>query len=223
MRMKEWTPELVKIEALKYNQRRRFKMANPYAYRMAIKFKVLQEACAHMGKPENESWTIEELTVEALKYPSKVAFEIGHVNMYAASKRRGLLEQISGHMSRPTDISTSELELFNFIKNKFPSTKKLKDRRVRIADRPYIKGFDIDIFIPGLNKGIEFDGTYWHSLAGIKRGRPLWPDEEIQNYHMVKDAYFKSKGIEILHIPQLEYETIKEPCIAKCLQFLENK
>jgi hypothetical protein len=42
------------------------------------------------------------------------------------------------------------------------------DNKVKIKGKPYIHGFDIDIFIPELNIGIEFDGGYYHTFAGLK-------------------------------------------------------
>lgn len=119
--------------------------------------------------------------------------------------------------------SRMEQELFSIIKSYYTSTKKHKTRNIRIKDRPHIGGFDIDIYIPELNKGIEFDGKYFHSIVGLSRGLPKWPKKDIEQYHAIKDNYFKSKGILILHIKEEEWKANKQEMVYKCLAFLSNK
>ncbi len=89
--------------------------------------------------------------------------------------------------------------------------------------KPHIKGFDIDIYIPELRKGIEFDGTYWHSFSGLSRSRIDWPHEDIENYHQIKDKYFLSKGIHAFHVIEEDWIINKEKCIKECLEFLNAK
>jgi very-short-patch-repair endonuclease len=84
-------------------------------------------------------------------------------------------------------------------------------------------GLDIDIYIPELRKGIEFDGDYWHSFEGLKRGRPDWPEEDLERYHQIKDRYFLSKGIEILHINEKEWLENHSKCLQKINDFLNLK
>jgi len=53
----------------------------------------------------------------------------------------------------------------------------------------YRDGLEIDIFLPDLNIGFEFNGLYWHS------------DKFKESvYHLNKTNYFKDKGIRIIHI-----------------------
>jgi len=54
--------------------------------------------------------------------------------------------------------------------------------------------FEIDIYIPSLNLGIEFDGIYWHS--------DIYKDRD---YHLDKTNYFKNLGIDIIHIFEDEW------------------
>ena len=91
---------------------------------------------------------------------------------------------------------------------------------VKIKNRPNIHGFEIDVFVPRLNKGIEYDGSWPHSFEGLKRGRSKWSDDDIQNYHKLKDDWFASKGIKILHIKEKDWKKDKQACIDKCLKFL---
>lgn len=119
-------------------------------------------------------------------------------------------------------LSLPETVLFDSIKEKYPSTKRLRECNVKIKDKPHIKGFEIDIFIPHLNKGIEFDGKYWHSYKGLRRSRGHWPDEDVLNYHEIKDKYYLSKGIKILHVREIDWIIDSKSCIDKCLLFLES-
>jgi hypothetical protein len=50
-------------------------------------------------------------------------------------------------------------------------------------------GMEIDIYLPELKLGFEFNGLYWHSEE--------WKDK---NYHLKKTNYFKERGIRIIHI-----------------------
>ncbi len=63
----------------------------------------------------------------------------------------------------------------------------------------YRDKFELDIFIPSLNFGIEFDGLYWHS-------------DKFRNkfYHIEKTLYFKEKGIDIIHIFEDEWDNKQE-------------
>lgn len=51
------------------------------------------------------------------------------------------------------------------------------------------KKYEIDIYLPDLKLGFEFNGLYWHS--------ELFKDK---NYHKDKMIYFKEKGIRIINI-----------------------
>lgn len=120
-----------------------------------------------------------------------------------------------------TGTSKLEEELFNIIKSLFPSAKKLRKRKIKIENRPYIYGFDIDIFIPELNLGIEFDGKYHHSVEYLRESKPHWPEEAILNYHKIKDDYFlNNHGIRILHIKEMSWRDNRQDCIDECLKFL---
>jgi hypothetical protein len=117
--------------------------------------------------------------------------------------------------------SLSERELFGVVKSIYPNAKKLRDRSVKISGKPHIGGFDLDIYVPELNLGIEYDGIWTHSVKGLKRGRKHWPDEDLKKYHGLKDDWFmSSKGIMVLHINEADWLLDKESCIKRCLDFL---
>jgi len=55
--------------------------------------------------------------------------------------------------------------------------------------KSYRDGLEIDIYLPDLKLGFEFNGLYWHSEE--------WKDKW---YHINKTKYFEEKGIRIIHI-----------------------
>lgn len=59
----------------------------------------------------------------------------------------------------------------------------------------YRDGKEIDIFLPELSIGFEFNGLYWHS--------DLFKEN---TYHLDKIEHFKSKGIRIYHIWEDDYD-----------------
>ena len=59
-------------------------------------------------------------------------------------------------------------------------------------------GKHIDIFIPELNIGFEYNGSYWHCDANKER-----------TYHIDKTTQAEKEGIELIHI--WEYEYSKSP------------
>lgn len=61
---------------------------------------------------------------------------------------------------------------------------------------------EIDIYIPKLKLGIEFNGNYWH--GELKRQK---------EYHQEKSLLAESKGIFIYHIFEYEWKTKKEQII----------
>lgn len=75
--------------------------------------------------------------------------------------------------------SIKEKEIFELITNLCDYTviKSYKDQ------------FEIDIYLPDLKIGFEFNGVYWHSDKFLKK-----------DYHLNKTNHFKNKGIQIFHI-----------------------
>lgn len=53
----------------------------------------------------------------------------------------------------------------------------------------YRDGLEIDIYLPELKLGFEFNGLYWHS-----------EEYKDKNYHLNKTKHFNEKGIRIIHI-----------------------
>jgi hypothetical protein len=87
----------------------------------------------------------------------------------------------------PTDTnykSKEELDLLNFVNTQVPGN-------VISGDRSVIYPYEIDIYLPNLNIGIEYCGLYWHSERG---GKKSW------NYHYRKWALARKAGIELITV-----------------------
>jgi hypothetical protein len=223
-----WTDEELAEEAKKYKTRVEFQKNNDSAYQTARKRKILDKICSHM-EYICYPWTDEELAEEAKKYKTRGEFQKNSPGAYDAARSRKILDKICSHMKTLSGTSYQEIELCGIIKSVYPKTRTLRIRSKRkeslIKGKPHIQGFDLDIYVPELNCGIEYDGDYWHSFDRMKKSRnkKLWPEEDVKNYHQIKDAYFLSKGIELLHIKEKDWKKDKQACIDKCLEFLRTQ
>lgn len=215
-----WTYEELRLEALKHKTRQEFNF-NSNAYQAAYALGILDEICSHM-EYTCYPWTYNELVIEALKYETRGDFQINSKGAYLSAYSKGILDEMCSHMKLSRGSSKDEKIIFDIIKEHFPTVKKIRDLSVKIEGKPYIHGFDIDIFVPELNLGIEYDGPYYHTFAGLRRSksRDLWSDDDIHNYHEIKDAWFATKGIKILHIKWEDWNEDKQTCINRCLQFM---
>lgn len=62
--------------------------------------------------------------------------------------------------------------------------------------RNYKDKMELDVYIPELKIGFEYNGIYWHSDKIIKD----------KNYHLKKKEYFKEKGIDVIFIDEYDWE-----------------
>lgn len=218
-----FTKEYVKNISIQYNNRISLKKADESVYHAALSFKDPEYFFGHMEPSKGEAYSFEELLEIARKYKTRGDFKKNNPTAHRAACRRSDYSDMCYHMELIGGTSWGERYVYDAVKNIYNSAKKLVDRSVKILNKPHIKGFDIDIYIPELHKGIEFDGEYTHSFNGLRRNREHWPQEDIDNYHTLKDKWFFDKGIEILHIKQEDFESNIELSIKKCLEFLGVK
>jgi len=73
-------------------------------------------------------------------------------------------------------------------------------------DRSVISPKEIDIYIPELKIGFEYNGDYWHSDRVIKSKSNM----NSQEYHSLKVDLAKEKGVQIFFIWETKWETDKE-------------
>jgi Zn finger protein HypA/HybF involved in hydrogenase expression len=81
-------------------------------------------------------------------------------------------------------ISKSEVEVYNFVKEYYPNTKH--NIRTLIPN----KKIELDIYIPELKIGIEYDGLIWHSTR--------FNNDKYNLYNKTK--LFNNMGIHLIHI-----------------------
>ena len=86
-------------------------------------------------------------------------------------------------------------------------TKQSSEQEVRILSelkwvfkgvksRYKFDGKEVDVFLPSINIGIEFDGSYWH--------------KDKKDSDTEKDKYLASKGIQIIRVRQYPLEAISK-------------
>lgn len=213
-----WTEEMILEDAKKYKTRAEWQK-NSKAYMAAVNKNLCSIACAHM-KPLVKKWTKKEILEDAKKYQNKAEW-IKNSSSYHAAYRQNLIEEATAHMKPIGGTSKSEQDILALVREFYPKAHTLRDRKVNIPDKPHIKGFDIDIYVPELRKGIEFNGKYWHSIQGLKRSRDDWPMEDLESYHLLKKEHFNKKGIEILSIDEKEWLTDSNKCIENIKNFLK--
>lgn len=130
-------------------------------------------------------------------------FEIDYYNYYQRKKRKCKLCTICYPISE--NVSIKEKELYRFIENNYKG---------KIIEN-YRDHFEIDIYLPNINIGFEFNGLYWHSDIFTEKDK-----------HLNKLNYFKEKGIRIIYIWEddwdLKNDIIKSQ-IKNWLNITENK
>jgi hypothetical protein len=102
-------------------------------------------------------------------------------------------------------ISKSEKALFIAIKEYYPDA--IDNHRGILRT----KAFELDIFVPSLNRAIEFNGEYWH-LRNQKR-----IDADAR-----KKKQCEQQNIDLLVVWFNEWAENKQMVIDKCLTFLRN-
>ena len=104
-------------------------------------------------------------------------FEISSDNFYHRKKSKTKLCTICYPIGNQSSIK--EKDLLNFIKLVYKG---------EVVEN-YRDNLEIDIYLPELKIGFEFNGLYWHS-----------EEFKDKNYHVDKTNFFKENGIRIIHI-----------------------
>jgi len=100
--------------------------------------------------------------------------------------------------------SKAELDIYELVLERYPDTINGARRLLRSTR------LELDIYVPSLRKAIEYDGTYWHSL----------PDKVGADLH--KNEQCIEVGIQLLRIPEAEYEADRDGTIKKILEWLQT-
>jgi len=105
-------------------------------------------------------------------------------------------------------ISKWEIEVKKFLDNS--NVNYMPNNRTQITNLKTKRPFELDIWIPELNKAIECNGIYWH----IDNGR--------ENSDSIKQQLCKDKSIDLLTITDKEWNENIEKCKSKVINFIKN-
>lgn len=86
--------------------------------------------------------------------------------------------------------SKGEIELYDFVKAICSSAE--------FSNREVIAPFELDVYIPELKLGIEYDGEYWHNLPNMKKR------------DHIKDSYCRNRNIELIRIKEHDWLNNKQ-------------
>jgi len=117
------------------------------------------------------------------------------------------------------EVRTSfpEQAIYYYLKKEFPDTKN----RIDIIDK------EVDIFVPCLNLGIEYDGSYYHnSLSSLERERKKYEQLKEANITLIrvrdKGLNLKSYADYTLNIEKKDDDKSLEEVIKKILNIINN-
>lgn len=99
--------------------------------------------------------------------------------------------------------SLLEKEMYNYIKNNY-------DKQINENDKTVLDGKEIDVYLPELHLGFEFDGTYWHADSRVFEPTDIISQKqmtakEIWEYDNNKVLLAESKGIKLIRIKELDW------------------
>ena len=171
---------------------------------------LLGQGCKQCGYDSNKGgrvsmWDFIERAkvVHGNKYDySEVYFNTVHDKIKINCPKHGFFYQnaydhLNGHGCPRCGIivSKSEEEIYNMLSNKLGEGLVEQRNRKVLGD-----GKEIDIYIPSIGIGAEYNGLKWHCESNLKG----------VNYHLNKTELCDKSGVQLIHIFEDEYETHKE-------------
>ncbi|WP_456384211.1 DUF7487 domain-containing protein [Persephonella sp.] len=99
------------------------------------------------------------------------------------------------HISKPEQV------IISFLKD--------KDVQFESNNRTAIKPFELDIYLPDKQIGIEVNGLYFHTFEHLVKERGL-TEKEAKNYHRLKWVLSKRAGIHLIQFWDSEIKRKKE-------------
>ena len=182
---------------------------------------ILGQGCGICGK--RNKGIIRRLTNEEFIYKSKLIhgekYDYSNINYITSHNKIELIcpqhgiftqypyDHLQGHgCPRCGNIySLGEMDIYSMLVN------ELGKDNVILHNRSILKNKEIDIFIPSLNVGIEYNGLHWHSE---QYGKTKW-------YHYDKTIECESKGVKLIQIFEDEYLNNKELVFNKIKHILK--
>lgn len=106
------------------------------------------------------------------------------------------------HNNKPRGISEKEKDVYKFIKS-------IYHNKIIRNSRKMLSGKEIDIYLPDLKLGFEFDGTYFHADPRFYKETDLIlnrPALEVWNNDRNKELLCESKGIKLIRIKEYDWK-----------------
>ena len=145
---------------------------------------------------------------------SKFQYINNTVKSKVICKKHGVFESTSLNLYKKKgcpkcgcNISKPEIELQDFVKSLNVNIKTNK--------KNIIAPLELDIYIPELQKAIEFNGTWWHYNHENPKCKP-------KGYHGMKSKLCKKLGIKLLHIREDLWLRDKNQMKQIILKFLQK-
>lgn len=161
----------------------------------------------HFQKEIKPQICLEKYGVESPSQLDKVKDKIKQTNLkrygvehHSMREDQRILRRQKNMEMENSFSSKGELEILEHVRKTFPSAKKHK-----------IKNHELDIFIPELNFGIEFNGLCYHHV----KAKPYY-------YHLTKSTFFKLQNIQVVHIWDFEYNKHKQKVLDFIDLFIQN-
>lgn len=115
--------------------------------------------------------------------------------------------------------SKAETELIDYIKGFYKNT-------IIHGDRLELDGFELDIWLPDIRVGIEYDGEFWHADPRRFKATDIVRNnitaQEIWNNDNKKDLLCESKGIHLLRIKEYDYKHDKIEILTNVYKYIMN-
>ena len=198
-RVRKWTDGELLVKASLFTSLNEWHQKEPHSFR-AIKKRVhlLNEIRKTLKWIKASRWTEQELIDDAKPYKSRSEWQ-RNSSGYLYASRRKLIDQVAPHFKKPHNNSKEESEIIDWIKSLGINCQAAK-----------FKGYFLDIHIPVLNVGIEFNGLYWHCEEGLLKSNRGLTKTTVKKYHIDKTEFFANKGISVVHIWEHEWLYRKE-------------
>ena len=143
-----------------------------------------------------------------------------HLQSHCLSKTDYVMKYGEKNLSAVTYINRQR-EIINKVNENLTFTKQSKAEKEIIAmleengikcktNRKILKGQEIDIFIPALNIGIEYNGLFYHTESMGKN----------KYYHLNKTTNCLENGIKLFHIFEDEYVKKHDIVISKIMHLV---
>ena len=105
----------------------------------------------------------------------------------------------------PVDSGISNEE-----KDLLESVRKIYNGIILENDRTVLSPYELDIYLPELKIGIEFNGEYWHSRPDVKRN------------DMIKRAKCRENSIKCITVKESDWLTDKARVITRIRNILNE-